>query len=156
MEVSHSKVPIPLDLDVNVLTRVKSIVEPEPYVPFSPSSPFPPSPLTNGPLPLPQKTQQAEQAKAEADYERFLQDIEEDEEMRSSLALFKNTQAVEQLALAKRFPTAETDAMVEDETDWEDDDEDFPQIDESELLDELMDGLAIDDDEELHDAEEEV
>ncbi|KAI5477654.1 hypothetical protein MNV49_006040 [Pseudohyphozyma bogoriensis] len=75
----------------------------------------------------------AEQAKAEADYERFLRDLEEDEELRQTINLFKDTSAK---------PTV-------DESDMEDDDdEELPEIRIDELLDE-MDALNIQEDEEM-------
>ncbi|ORY92706.1 RNA binding protein [Leucosporidium creatinivorum] len=72
----------------------------------------------------------ADQAKAEADYERFLRDIEEDEELRGNLNLFK----------AQEAGPAE-DAMIED-SDVDDEEEDFPEIKVDDLLDE-MDNLNI-------------
>ena len=79
-------------------------------------------------------TIQAEQAKAEADYERFLQDIEEDEELRAGLNLFKSS---------KPAP-AETGTIMEESDVEGDDDDDFPEIKVDELLDE-MSGLNLED-----------
>ncbi|GAB00009.1 uncharacterized protein L969DRAFT_99961 [Mixia osmundae IAM 14324] len=82
----------------------------------------------------------AEQARAEADYEAFLRDIEEDEEMRQGVNLYK-----------KPKPQAAVDTMdVESVADTEADD-DFPRIDMDELLDD-MDGLQLTED----DAGEEI
>ncbi|GAA5861075.1 hypothetical protein JCM8547_008026 [Rhodosporidiobolus lusitaniae] len=78
------------------------------------------------------------QAKAEADYERFLQSIEEDEELRGTIDLFKDQRALE----------AQQNAMDE-ETDTEvDDDDEYPEIQADELqdLEELMDTLALEED----------
>lgn len=79
----------------------------------------------------------AEQLKAEADYERFLRDLEEDEELRQTINIFKDPNKV-----------VADDAMAEDgDTDIDDDDEeeDLPQIRLEELLDEMND-LKLDDD----------
>ena len=75
----------------------------------------------------------AEQAKAEADYEMFLRDLEEDEELRAGVNLFKAQQAEKQ---------RDEDAMTESEFD---EDDEFPEINVNDLLDE-MDNLAIDED----------
>lgn len=79
---------------------------------------------------------QSDQAKAEADYERFLQDLEEDEELRQTVQLFKDPSAAQR----------EADAMQDDadEGDDDEDDEDFPEIKVDDLLDE-MDALALED-----------
>ncbi|TNY23494.1 RNA binding protein [Rhodotorula diobovata] len=78
----------------------------------------------------------SDQAKAEADYERFLQDLEEDEELRQTVQLFKDPSAAQR----------EADAMQDDadEGDDDEDDEDFPEIKVDDLLDE-MDALALED-----------
>ncbi|SCV74009.1 BQ2448_6441 [Microbotryum intermedium] len=76
----------------------------------------------------------AEHAKAEADYERFLRDIEEDEEMRQTLRLFKDPKALQQ----------QENEMIE-ELDVEDAEDDFPEINVDDLLDD-MEGLNIDPD----------
>jgi nonsense-mediated mRNA decay protein 3 len=67
-----------------------------------------------------------EQERAEKDYEMFLQDLEEDEELRQNINLYKTDKAT---------ATAET----EDEDAMDDDisDDEAPQIDIDELLDEL-------------------
>ncbi|GAA5939380.1 hypothetical protein JCM3775_001691 [Rhodotorula graminis] len=84
----------------------------------------------------------SDQAKAEADYERFLQDLEEDEELRQTVQLFKDPNAAQ----------AQTDTMHDDgDTDLDggdddDDEDDFPEIRVDDLLDE-MDALAIAEDE---------
>ncbi|GAA5861072.1 hypothetical protein JCM8547_008025 [Rhodosporidiobolus lusitaniae] len=78
------------------------------------------------------------QAKAEADSERILQSIEEDEELRGTIDLFKDQRALE----------AQQNAMDE-ETDTEvDDDDEYPEIQADELqdLEELMDTLALEED----------
>ncbi|GAA6012914.1 hypothetical protein JCM10207_008375 [Rhodosporidiobolus poonsookiae] len=77
----------------------------------------------------------AEEARAEKDYEHFLRDLEEDAELRETVQLFKRDPAA----------APETDAMAED-TDGEDDDEEFPEINADELLD--LENLTLDDREE--------
>ncbi|BGP31845.1 ribosome-binding protein [Rhodotorula toruloides] len=76
----------------------------------------------------------ADQAKAEQDYERFLQDLEDDDEMRKEIHLFKDPNAAQ----------AKADAMTDD-TDEED--EELPQINVDELLDDF-EQMAIEGDEE--------
>ncbi|GAA6027421.1 hypothetical protein JCM8097_007851 [Rhodosporidiobolus ruineniae] len=76
-----------------------------------------------------------DQGKAEADYERFLRDLEEDEELRGEVQLYKNAEA--QAAAANDM-----------ETDGEDEEDDFPEIRVDELLEDL-DGLNLDDGEEV-------
>ena len=81
---------------------------------------------------------QADQAKAEADYELFLRDLEEDEELRANVQLFK-------AAPTKAAPVGdEMDTDGEAGTDDDDDDEDgeMPKINVDELLDD-MEGLNI-------------
>ncbi|KAI5785504.1 NMD3 family-domain-containing protein [Peziza echinospora] len=79
---------------------------------------------------LPKK---ADQERMERDYEMFLRDVEEDTELRSTLALYKNAQKTEK----PKAPAA--DSMDVDADDEDDDDEDagLPQI----SLDELLDGF---------------
>ncbi|KAJ4300597.1 ribosome-binding protein [Collariella sp. IMI 366227] len=78
----------------------------------------------------------ADQARMEAEYENFLRDVEEDEELRAALALYKNTK--------KRQPQ-DADAMSIAETEMTMAD-DGPKINMDELLDDF-DELAIQDDE---------
>lgn len=85
--------------------------------------------------------QQGDQAKAEADYERFLRDIAEDPELRAEMQLFKDKNALERKEHAM---DEDTDAETGDEGD----DDDYPEIDVDELLDE-MDNLGINDQEEV-------
>lgn len=82
------------------------------------------------------------QAKAEADYERFLRDLEEDPTMRETIDLFKDQQAA----------AAKADAMSEDA--WSDEEEDFPEIEVDELQDlgQMLDTLAIEEDSDLAEA----
>lgn len=68
----------------------------------------------------------AEQQKAEADYERFLQDLEEDDEMRTAVNLYK----------AKSDPKPSGAMDTESET-GEEDEEDMPKISMDELLDDV-------------------
>ncbi|KAM0751194.1 NMD3-domain-containing protein [Meredithblackwellia eburnea MCA 4105] len=80
----------------------------------------------------------SEQAKAEQDYERFLRDLEEDEELRGTVNLFKGD---------KRDVGMETD-----ESDMEDDEDDeFPEIQVDELLDDLENLNIVD-----HDGDTEI
>ena len=85
---------------------------------------------------------QSDQAKAEADYERFLQDLEEDEELRQTVQLFKDPNAAQAQADTMRDEDGDTDL----EGGSDDDDDDFPEIRVDDLLDE-MDALAIAEDE---------
>lgn len=70
-----------------------------------------------------------EQERAERDYELFLQELEEDEELRQTINLYKSGN------------TAQPQTDMEDEDDG--DDEDGPEIAIDELLDEL-DGMTLD------------
>ena len=89
---------------------------------------------------LPKK---ADQDKAENDYEMFLRDVEEDEELRAALALYKNSKPRGQNGGAAK--TDEGDAMSVVETEDEGDDEDeVPGVDMDELLDDL-EGLDVND-----------
>jgi len=73
---------------------------------------------------LPKK---ADQEKLDADYEMFLRDVEEDEELRNTLALYKARQQAK-----------EADAMSMTETEADQDDE-VPKINMEELLDDFED-----------------
>ncbi|GJN89117.1 hypothetical protein Rhopal_002091-T1 [Rhodotorula paludigena] len=97
----------------------------------------------------------SDQAKAEADYERFLQDIEEDTELRATIDLFRDPAA--QAREAARREQLQRDAMVDDGDEHEGEaagesegeeggeaDEDFPEIDVNDLLEDL-DNLGIED-----------
>ncbi|AEO67188.1 89723a60-ec0c-4f8e-a631-1ece2d6d8dc2 [Thermothielavioides terrestris] len=77
----------------------------------------------------------ADQARMEAEYEMFLRDVEEDEELRAALALYKNT---------KKKKPQDADAMSIAETEMTEDD--GPKINMDELLDDF-DELDIQDDE---------
>lgn len=81
---------------------------------------------------LPKK---ADQEKMDRDYEMFLRDVEEDTELRSTLALYKAQQEQK-----KR----DEDEMSMAETTDDGEDDDVPQIDMDELLDEV-DGLTLHD-----------
>ncbi|KAK3688020.1 NMD3 family-domain-containing protein [Podospora appendiculata] len=73
---------------------------------------------------------QADQDRNEAEYEAFLRDVEEDEELRAALALYKNSKPRNQ----------DPDAMSVADTEMtmgEGDDEDGPKIDMDELLDDM-------------------
>ncbi|KAJ3006226.1 UNVERIFIED_CONTAM: hypothetical protein HDU68_004205 [Siphonaria sp. JEL0065] len=78
----------------------------------------------------------AEKAKADQDYELFLRDIEEDPELRGMMNLYKQP---------GKQSSGQDASMVEGEgfDSEEEPEDDFPEIDETELLEELMDGMAI-------------
>ncbi|KAJ3046571.1 hypothetical protein HK097_000730 [Rhizophlyctis rosea] len=78
---------------------------------------------------------QAERAKQELDYQRFLDDLEEDPELRGMINLYKDPNG-------KPVPRRDENAMSEDE---EEPEEDFPQIQIDELLDD-MEQMHIGDD----------
>ncbi|KAK3306477.1 NMD3 family-domain-containing protein [Chaetomium strumarium] len=80
----------------------------------------------------------ADQARMEAEYEAFLRDVEEDEELRAALALYKNTKK-------KKSQQQDADAMSIAETEMTAED-DGPKISMDELLDDF-DELDIQDDE---------
>lgn len=79
---------------------------------------------------LPKK---ADQERMDAEFEKFMQDLEEDEEFRSGVQLYKQP---------KKRPQA--DEMSIAETEGEDDEEDLPGVDMNELLDDF-DELALED-----------
>ena len=76
------------------------------------------------------RSQRQEMERAERDYELFLQELEEDSELRQTINLYKNQ-----------------NAAVPQEAHEEEEDEDAPQIDIDELLDEL-DEMTLDEPEE--------
>ncbi|SCW03873.1 LAFE_0H00914g1_1 [Lachancea fermentati] len=80
------------------------------------------------------RQQKQEMERAEKDYELFLQELEEDAEMRQTINMYKN-----------RTHQVTADGEMD-----EDEDEDAPQIDIDELLDEL-DEMTLDDDPTSHD-----
>ncbi|KAG0683999.1 ribosome-binding protein [Pichia californica] len=69
-----------------------------------------------------------EQERAERDYELFLQDLEEDDELRQNINLYKSENANK---------VSNHDEMADEDEMDDDDDDDAPQIDIDELLDEL-------------------
>ncbi|KAL2267807.1 hypothetical protein VTJ83DRAFT_5084 [Remersonia thermophila] len=85
----------------------------------------------------------SEQEKMDAEYEQFLRDVEEDEELRAALALYKNTKKKQ--PQQPRQPK-EDDAMSIAETEGtaDDEDDDIPKISMDELLDDF-DELEIHD-----------
>lgn len=85
----------------------------------------------------------ADQARLDAEYEQFLRDVEEDEDLRQALALYKNTK--------KKKP--DVDAMSIAETEMTVEEDDGPKVNMEELLDDF-DELEIADKE--ADKEEEV
>ncbi|KAJ3192522.1 hypothetical protein HDU82_003147, partial [Entophlyctis luteolus] len=101
----------------------------------------------------------AEKAKAEQDYEMFLRDIEEDPELRGMINLYKSE------AEPTGAGTQQDAAMMEDEGEGDEADasdeeeepeDDFPEIDEDELLEEMMEGMAIRDDDAVADGDTEA
>ncbi|KAK3353242.1 NMD3 family-domain-containing protein [Lasiosphaeria hispida] len=76
-----------------------------------------------------------DQARQEAEYEAFLRDVEEDEELRAALALYKSS---------KKSKPQDPDAMSIAETEMTGVDDDAPNVGMEELLDDF-DGLAIQD-----------
>ena len=85
-----------------------------------------------------------EQDRAEAEYEMFLRDVEEDEELRAALALYKNTSNKGKKPKAQdmdvdQASVAETEGMSEDD--------DAPRVNMDELLEDF-DELDIQDEEE--------
>lgn len=80
---------------------------------------------------LPKK---ADQERMDADYEMFLRDVEEDAELRQTLALYK----------AKHQKNKDVDMMSM--TTGDDGDDEVPKINVDELLDDFED-LNVDDDE---------
>ncbi|KAJ3105972.1 ribosome-binding protein, partial [Phlyctochytrium bullatum] len=77
----------------------------------------------------------AEKARAELDYELFLRDIEEDPELRGMVNLYKDPNK-----------TSGANDMDMEDDDEEEVEEDFPDVDDTELLEDLMEGMTIDDD----------
>ncbi|GAA6058113.1 hypothetical protein JCM3770_005945 [Rhodotorula araucariae] len=80
----------------------------------------------------PKQARASDQATAGADYVRFLQDLDEDEELRQPVQPFEDATAVR----------AQQGAMADDDTDAANDDEEFPAIKVNELLAEF-DALAL-------------
>ncbi|KAI5807148.1 NMD3 family-domain-containing protein [Geopyxis carbonaria] len=78
-----------------------------------------------------------DQEKAERDYELFLQSLEEDTELRGTVALYKNPEA-------KEFKPANPDDMDMDDNQTEYGD-DGPKIDVDELLDEFEEKMRMED-----------
>jgi nonsense-mediated mRNA decay protein 3 len=70
------------------------------------------------------------------EYENFLRDIEEDDELRAALALYKNSNKGKQ--------RSDADAMSVAATEFTEGDEDRPRIDMTDLLDD-MEELNIED-----------
>lgn len=83
---------------------------------------------------LPKK---ADQERMDAEYELFLRDVEEDEELRAALALYKNT---------KKTKKKEDDAMSIAETEMTAGEDDGPRVNMEELLEDF-DELGIQDEE---------
>eukprot|EP00457_Paulinella_chromatophora_P006063 gb/GEZN01006081.1/.p1 GENE.gb/GEZN01006081.1/~~gb/GEZN01006081.1/.p1 ORF type:complete len:530 (-),score=79.72 gb/GEZN01006081.1/:93-1682(-) len=73
-------------------------------------------------------TKKAELTKAELEYERFLEDLEEDEDMRSKVNLYRKQQ--------------NEIAVHGQESEMDDEDEEIPVVPEEELLDDVIDGMA--------------
>jgi len=88
--------------------------------------------LPKEPADLPVKKNEA--ARAESDYESFLQDLEEDPSMRAQINLFKVPNAEE---IKKQ-----TESVMVDEGEGEEDEGEFPDVG----LEELMEDLSLGDD----------
>lgn len=90
-----------------------------------------------------------QQARAEADYEMFLRDLEEDPELRANVQLWKAEKERKRRAAANGEGDddgMETESVADTEaTDMSDDDEDFPKIRDDELLIEGMTNMKMDD-----------
>ena len=86
-----------------------------------------------------------DQERTERDYEMFLRDVEEDPELRSTLALYKAEQEKKR-AEQMEVDAAEAANVAETEETGEDDDDEIPKIDMEELLDEF-DELNVEDEE---------
>ncbi len=84
---------------------------------------------------LPKK---ADQDRMEAEYEMFLRDVEEDEELRAALALYKSSNS-------KKKKAADVDEMSVAETEPAGDDDNAPRVNMDELLEDF-DELDIQDD----------
>jgi len=90
---------------------------------------------------LPKKS---EQDRVEAEYEMFLRDVEEDEELRAALALYKNTSTKGRKPKAQEMDVDEASVA---ETEGMSDDDDAPRVNMDELLEDF-DELDIQDGEE--------
>lgn len=90
-----------------------------------------------------------EQDRLERDYEMFLRDVEEDPELRSTMALYKAGNRAKAKPKAERMEGLEgqDEGQMDEapsESTQDEDDEDLPKIDLDELMDEL-DELKVDD-----------
>lgn len=82
----------------------------------------------------------AEQARAEAEYEMFLRDLEEDEEMRGAINLYKADKSKQ----PRKDDDMETESVADTSyTGMSDDEDGFPKIHDSELLAEEMANLSM-------------
>ena len=80
----------------------------------------------------------ADQAKAEAEYEMFLRDLEEDEDMRNAINLYKSDKA------KRRDDDMETESVADTSyTGMSDDEDGFPKIQDDELLADEMQNLSM-------------
>ena len=84
-----------------------------------------------------------DQEKLERDFEMFLRDVEEDTELRNTVALYKQQQQQQQKKIKDQMEGVETATVAETEDDGEDGDE-VPQIEMEELLDDF-DDLHVED-----------
>lgn len=78
-----------------------------------------------------------DQERAERDYEMFLREVEEDAELRGTLALYKNSRKNPPSGARMEGVEKTSEAMDVGETDDEDGEEGLPEIDMEELLDEF-------------------
>ena len=79
----------------------------------------------------------AENARAEADYEMFLRDLEEDEDMRAAINLYKKEKE-RKAANGEGDDDMDTESVADTSFTGDDDDEDYPRIRADELLTEEM------------------
>jgi nonsense-mediated mRNA decay protein 3 len=90
---------------------------------------------------LPKK---ADQDRLERDYEMFLRDVEEDTELRSTLALYRSSNKGMKMRVDKPEAPPEEGMDIEESTDGDGEDESIPGVSVEELLDDFED-LAVED-----------
>lgn len=86
------------------------------------------------------------QARAEADYEMFLRDLEEDPELRANVQLWKQDRKRKAGENGEDDDGMDTESVADTEaTDMSDDEDNFPKIRDDELLIEGMTNMKMDD-----------
>jgi len=80
-----------------------------------------------------------DQERVERDYESFLRDLEEDPEFRATINIYKDDKKKDEMEVDSAGAMADTE-----ETDREEDEADFPEVQADELL-EALDDLTLDD-----------